>query len=187
MTLEQSRRRRIVFAAVGGASALYWSKPVVESVLLPAHAQTSPGVTSSVSSSGVSGSGGTTGSGSSGSGAESGSGGSSGGGSSANPTLTMIPPSYTSDLLTGGACVEDCIGSEMLLIVDIYDANGILVGSYQDSATVPSSACVGVDVPSSTFGFSEWPEGYMFVIGASVPDCDLVDSSSGFFTGIKDL
>ncbi len=167
---------------MGSTAAGLWTKPLIESVVLPAHAQTSPGVTSSQVSSG-----GTAGSSGSGVTSGSGSGGGATGGSSPDPKLTMIPPSYTSDFLEGGACIENCDAEEMLLIVDLYDTQGILAGSYQSSAAITANECVPIEVSASTFGFSEWPENYMFVIGVMVPGCELEDSSSGFFTGIKDI
>jgi len=187
-----NHRRRLLAAMVGGATATIWHKPVIDSVILPAHAQTSPGVTSGASAPGT---GGATGSSSGGvapvdsSSSSSSSGGSSSGGSSGGNTvprgtLTLLPPSYTSKVLTAGACLEDCDGTDMLIIVDLYDAAGNLLGSFQNNLDVAAPQCLSIEVTSDTFGFSEWKDGTMFALAVSVPDCNLQESTSGFFNNV---
>jgi len=207
-------RRYLLAAIVGGATVTIWKKPVIDSVLLPAHAQTSPGVTSGASAPGSGGttassgsssstggavspvdssSGGSSSSGSSSGGSSSSSsssgsssgGGSSGGGSGPDPKLTLLPPSYTDKTLSAGACIENCDATDILVIVDLYDSEGSLLGSFQNNLDVAPPQCLTFDVTSDTFGFSKWNEGSMFALGVSVPDCGLQESTSGFFTNVS--
>ncbi len=192
------RVRRATLGALVGGSALMWHKPIVQSLVLPAHAQTTqfeenesdePSGADS-SGSGSSGSGASSGGETSSSGAavtdtsssgasSSGAGSSSGG--SGKPKLVISTPVIAPGSLVGGACVMNCDGAEALLMIDIYDGDTRLLASYETREIIQGDGCFQVPVTPGTFGLpsKSWPSKTMFVIGVNVPACGLSDQTSG--------